>query len=391
MPVVSEMVHPRGLDFAAQRKVVICRDVHKLAWKDIAKKVRNLQKKKPKPRTCANYYKKFNRRAGRRKSNYEKCGRKAYKLTKEAEQFLVKRLKELRRVGPCTSITLQRELAREKKVKVGADYIRKVLTKRGYRWLPRRQKRVYSRKQRKSRVAFAERVLRMSTAELRKKFSMAMDGTVIPLPPTDNVERLNFCRFGENFMWRRPSETFRAELAGDDFYHNQLPISRALPLWGGISAGGFAVVAFHAAKKFKKEEWAKLVDTGKLSGAVQKLGPVSAHGPWHILCDNEGFLASKEATQAYRRWRVKLWKIPSKSPDLNPIERFWSWLKRKLRALDLADAVAGRPVLGKTAYRERVRRVLSSAKAQTVAKNQANTLRKVCKAVVKKKGGATGW
>ena len=55
--------------------------------------------------------------------------------------------------------------------------------------------------------------------------------------------------------------------------------------------------------------------------------------------------------------------------------------------MDLADAVAGRPVLGKTAYRERVRRVLRSQKAQTVAKNQANTLRKVCAAVVKKKKG----
>ena len=55
--------------------------------------------------------------------------------------------------------------------------------------------------------------------------------------------------------------------------------------------------------------------------------------------------------------------------------------------MDLADAVAGRPVLGKTAYRMRAHRVLRSQKVQTVAKNQANTLRKVCAAVVKKNGG----
>ena len=110
-----------------------------------------------------------------------------------------------------------------------------------------------------------------------------------------------------------------------------------------------------------------------------------------MLCDNEGFLASKEASAAHRACGIKLWKIPAKPPDLNPIERFRSWLTKKLRSMDLADALKGRPVLGKTAYRERVRRVLKSQKAQAVAKNQANTLRKVCKAVLLQKGGATGF
>ena len=39
MPLVSEMVHPRGLDFANQRKVVILRDVKDMAWDDIADQV----------------------------------------------------------------------------------------------------------------------------------------------------------------------------------------------------------------------------------------------------------------------------------------------------------------------------------------------------------------
>ena len=93
----------------------------------------------------------------------------------------------------------------------------------------------------------------------------------------------------------------------------------------------------------------------------------------------------------HRTAGIKLWKIPSKSPDLNPIECFWAWLRKKLRSMDLADAVKGRNVLGKTAYIERARRVLKSQKAQGVAKNQANTLRKVCTAVVQKKGAATGY
>ena len=70
---------------------------------------------------------------------------------------------------------------------------------------------------------------------------------------------------------------------------------------------------------------------------------------------------------------------------------FWAWLKKKLRQMDLADAVAKRPVLGKTAFRERVRRVLKSKAAQQVAKNKSGILRKVCRAVVRKKGAASGF
>ena len=87
---------------------------------------------------------------------------------------------------------------------------------------------------------------------------------------------------------------------------------------------------------------------------------------------------------------MKLWRIPSKSPDLNPIERFWSHLKKHLRHMDLADAVKGRPALGKTAYRQRVRRVLATKKMQKTAANCARSFRKVCKVVVEKKGRATG-
>ena len=59
------------------------------------------------------------------------------------------------------------------------------------------------------------------------------------------------------------------------------------------------------------------------------------------------------------------------------------------RAMDLKDAVAKRPVLGKMAYRQRVRRVMQSAKARNVAINTWGSFRKTCREVVKKKGKAT--
>ena len=82
-------------------------------------------------------------------------------------------------------------------------------------------------------------------------------------------------------------------------------------------------------------------------------------------------------------------QVPAKSPDLNPIEKFWAWMRKQLRTLDMADLKAGRPVPGKTAYRQRVRNILRSARAQIVAGNFAKGLYNVCKEVERKEGAAS--
>ena len=131
------------------------------------------------------------------------------------------------------------------------------------------------------------------------------------------------------------------------------------------------------------------MSAGKLSKAITSLNLAKPTGPWWVLCDNESFLRAKKTQQAYRDAKVNLWRIPPRSPDLNPVERFWSWLRRKLRAMGLKDAVAKRPVLGKMAYKSRVRTVCSSQQAQRVAMACARGLKKVCKEVVRNKGAAT--
>ena len=42
--------------------------------------------------------------------------------------------------------------------------------------------------------------------------------------------------------------------------------------------------------------------------------------------------------------------MPAKSPDLNPIEMFWGWVRRQLRLKDLEDMRQKLPTLEKTAY-----------------------------------------
>ena len=47
---------------------------------------------------------------------------------------------------------------------------------------------------------------------------------------------------------------------------------------------------------------------------------------------------------AYAFKNIQLWDVPPKSPDLNPIEMFWGWIRKKLRSMDLADLRTKRPL-----------------------------------------------
>ena len=145
----------------------------------------------------------------------------------------------------------------------------------------------------------------------------------------------------------------------------------------------------HTEKKLTSEEWVAEVRQGKLRKAIQSLRPSKSGGPWLVISDNESFLDTDEAARAHRRAGVRLWHVPPRSPDLNPVEKFWSWLRRRLQALDDDDVRQGRPPLGKKAYKQRVRRVCRSRRAQEVGAACANGLQKVCQEVIAKKGAAT--
>ena len=389
MPTVTENVHPRSMDFRNQRKVVVLRTVQNLPWDQVAEAVVARDGGAPSEKQCRRVFKEFNERLGRRPYKYHRCGRKKWKATKEVETFLVRKLLVIRQKCVCTSTTLQRELLQEKGVQLACSTIRKILIKKGYKWLPRSQKPLYSKKDKALRRDFARAVLQKTTAQLDRFFAMAMDGVVLSLPPANKVDRENYCRVGESHMWRKTNEAAKPELSGRDDYTKQIPYARAVPMWGGIGVGGFGLVLYHKFRKVNTDEWVKAVNAGKLTSACRATQAGDSDGPWRVLCDNESFLKTPDSKAAMRRARVSLWHIPPRSPDLNPVEKFWSHLRRWLRALDLADVTAGRPPVMKSALKERVRRVLRSAKAKTTARNTVRSLRKTCQEVLRKGGAAT--
>ena len=390
MPLVTEMQHPRSMDFRNQRRVVVLRTIQKLTWGEIVAKVHTLQgpDHHPSESQCRDVCKAFSIRKGRRAYKYKKCGRKPWKITKDVETFLIRKLRELRVKCVCTSTTLQRELLRKKNVQVECSIIRKVLKRNGYRWLRRIQKPQYNKNDRDARMAFADEVLEMSRAELAKYLTMCMDGVVLSLAPTEPVARANFCKVGETHMWRKKDEAAKPELSGGDKYDKQFSHERAVPMWGGIGPGGFGLVMFHEFRKVSQDEWSKAVNDGKLTEACRAARPDRQQGPWRILCDNESFLNARLSRAAHLRKRIELWHIPARSPDLNPVELYWSWVRKKLRLMDLADLRAGRPPIRKAGLKVRVRALLQTPAAKTVAMNTFGTLRQKCLDVKRHKGRA---
>ena len=389
MPLVSEMQHPESMDFKNQRKVVMLRK-EGVPWSAITEHVVKLDgQHHPSERSCRRVFDEFNQTLGRRPYKYHRCGRKAWKVTTEIKTFLVRKLLSLRTKCVCTSSTLQRALLESKGVTLDCSTIRKVLKKKGYQWLPRSQKRKYSKKDRQHRVAFAKKFAKMSVARISKEYAMAMDGVVLSLPPTEGVDRENYCHVGETHIFRKVGEGGKPELGGGDAYDKQIPYARAVPMWGGIGAGGFGLVMFHKWKKVDTAEWARSVNRGRLIAACKAAQPDHGKGPWRIICDNESFLKAPQSRQAHRREHVSLCHIPPRSPDLNPVEKFWAHVRRWLRAMDLADLRAGRPAVQKTVLKERVRSLLRSVRAKRAAQNTFKSLRKTCKEVIEKRGAST--
>ena len=371
-----------------QKKVYFRRTVHKESWRIIASKVKNMKKKTPGWKVCRDT---FNRITARnpKKSDYSDCGRPAT-ITPELRKWLVSQLLILRKKTVCTSNMLARLLASKKKVVVGDSIIRRHLVKAGYKWLPRNKKPKYTKDQRIARAALANKILKFkSNAAMDKDLHFSMDGVVLTVPPQGHIERENFLRSDDHSVWRKPSEGNLPELAGHDVYAKQVPQNRMLPLWGGIGPQGFAIVTFHDNRKIDTDEWVDAVREGKLLKALQATNK-KKKGPWSILCDNESFLRAPDSRSAYRSLKLKMWKLPPKSPDMNPVEKYWAWIRKAMRGMDMADLLAKRPALKKMAYKQRLLRLVKSPKAKAVAVKTFHNLRKAAASVADNGGAAAG-
>jgi len=50
----------------------------------------------------------------------------------------------------------------------------------------------------------------------------------------------------------------------------------------------------------------------------------------HIFCDNARYYRNKSVQAYIENSKVKLHFLPPYSPNLNPIERLWKWMKERV-------------------------------------------------------------
>ena len=80
--------------------------------------------------------------------------------------------------------------------------------------------------------------------------------------------------------------------------------------------------------------------------------------------------------------------LRGRSPDLNPAEKVWGWLRKELRKRDLKDLKEGKPVPTKAAYRIRIRDICRTQRAQKVAQSYWKGFQSACQRVIKSGGAA---
>ena len=114
--------------------------------------------------------------------------------------------------------------------------------------------------------------------------------------------------------------------------------------------------------------------------------PTRKRVPCTALCDNESFVSTAASVSAYKSKRITWWHVPPKSPGINPVEKFGGRLRRELWRLDLGDLREGRPAMTKALYRQRVRYLCESQRAQRATGAFAKSLRAVCREVVRERG-----
>ena len=69
---------------------------------------------------------------------------------------------------------------------------------------------------------------------------------------------------------------------------------------------------------------------------------------------------------------------------------FWGWLRKRLQKMDLADLQAGREPVDRSRLKARVRSLVETRRAKTVARHCFLSLLKTCEKVRRKRGAASG-
>jgi len=81
--------------------------------------------------------------------------------------------------------------------------------------------------------------------------------------------------------WRAYGNKRARECHGHDKYKKQVPLACAIPLRGGLAAGGFSTILYHPRRKTNAVDWSEMVEQGGLTKALEALNPKRKRGSSH--------------------------------------------------------------------------------------------------------------
>ncbi len=356
MPLVSMVVHPRGLHPIMQVKAYHLHVEEGMSLDDVRGEVRNLQGNNP-GKTCVHTAVKrvaetLEKPTGSLlpETKYKNCGR--HKTLGEKQKLaVVGYVERWRGKRFCTCRFIKKEL----KLDASRQTITRCLNEFGYFWRPVPKKQRLDEKHLKARKEFHDKYGGKSADWWVSNMNVVLDGVTLTMVPAGLSKREKHAAQRIQHMWVKKGEALENDLHTYNRYGTQL--GTKVPLWGGFTGGGaFSLRLWTEKPKMNKEAWAKLIP--KVKEAADE-GPGGATPKvWH---DNERFLLQPDV---YTEHGLELVRFPPNSGDLNPIETVWAWLRKDLALREQADLKAKKPALTVGQFRARAAQILNSYAGQ---------------------------
>lgn len=244
------------------------------------------------------------------------------KMTKRDKRNVLRAIPRLRRtVGSFTSPRVAMEAGLSGRV--SSRTVRRCLNISGFGYFVTRKKGLMSLADRMKRVKFCHKMKRLENRNFWKEhISFYLDGTGFQF----KTRPMDQARAPKAREWRKRSEGLRITMKGQ----KEGVVNANFMV--GISYGRGVVLCQQYLGTITGEKFGKIVRRTVPQALARSIAPRAKR----ILQDGCPRQNCKKAMEAFAEVGAKVFKIPPRSPDLNPIENWFHLLKKRLRqqALD---------------------------------------------------------
>lgn len=306
-------------------KVTVEHSAQMAALKEIGKPIPEIVKMFP-MYSRATIYRHANRRLGQpSRSDKRKInkGRPA-KLSERDRRKIIRAIPALRKTDGSFS---SRRVAVHAGVRhVSNRTIRRCLNKGGYGYYQSRKKGLLSETDRKKRTKFCNKVKNLRCRDFWKQHvSMYLDGVGFQF----KTRPLDQARAPTAREWRLKSEGLKITMKGK----KEGAVNANFMV--GMSYNHGVVMCEQYRGSITGEKMARIINTAIPQALDMSVAPMTRR----ILQDGCPRQNSKTALRAFHQQHIKVFKIPPRSPDLNPIENLFHTVKKRLRRQALDEEI----------------------------------------------------